>query len=137
MNFTGQTAPYLVGYWIADTSDSIYVYAVPNDAILSGKTIEEIVSTKPADNHLSSLLYRVSAKVCKSEETYPSYSLQDVNDNDLALPLYSQNSGADYSWLDSYLNKNVNILVGIQNHNLKAAVSNWRGIPIQVIGEIS
>jgi len=111
-------------------------YDIPTEAIIIGKTITDIVSTRPANN-LSSLLYKVKAKVYKASGTYPSYSLQDPDDTATALPLYSQNSGADYAWLDDYLDDTVTILVGIQNLNLKATNSNWRGVPAKILTEVA
>jgi len=110
-------------------------YNVPEGAITVA-TIAEIVASKPSTN-ISSNLYRVKAKVYKNTGTYPSYSLEDYDDNTIALPLYSQNSGADFAWLDDDIGKNVTILVGIQNLNLKSANSNWRGVPLVIEGVLA
>ena len=37
--------------------------------------------------------------------------------------------------LDEYVGQEVTIIVAVQNLNLKASDSHWRGLPIQVIAE--
>lgn len=111
------------------------VYSIPSAAIIDN-TIANIVATLPLAN-LSSLVYKVDAKVVKNVSGYAtSYDLVSLADASKKLPLYSQNSGADYSWLDTYNGLAVEIYVGIQNLNLRSAGSNWRGCPLQVLGLI-
>jgi len=109
------------------------VYELPTAPIIES-TIENIVATPPSTN-ISSLMYRVAAKVVKNASAYAtSYDLVSSGDPTKKLPLYSQNSGGDFSWLDSYVDTYVYIYVGIQNLNLRSAGSNWRGLPIKVLG---
>jgi len=112
------------------------IYAIPNEAIITS-TIEDIATTLPASN-ISSNLYYVSALVVKNVSAYAtSYDLVGLSDATKKLPLYSQNSGSDFAWLDEYANQEVYIYVGIQNLNLKSSNSNWRGLPIQVLGLVA
>ena len=107
------------------------VYDIPNGSYVES-SIKEISSTLPSTN-LSGNMYKVTAKVIKNTGYATSYSLYDVDDSSSSLPLYSQVSGNDYTWLDEYVNKEVTIIVGVQNLNLKASGSFWRGCPIKVI----
>lgn len=98
-------------------------------------TITEIVGTAPSTN-ITGLIYKVSAKVVKNETQWAtSYDLVEVDGGTVYLPLYSQNSGKDFAWLDAYANTEVTVLVGVQNLNLKSSGSYWRGCPIQIIAE--
>lgn len=98
-------------------------------------SITEIMNTLPSTN-LSSAMFVVRAKVVKNQNTYAtSYNLAEVDGGAASLPLYSQNSGNDFKWLDEYAGQEVTIIVAIQNLNLKASGSHWRGLPIKVITE--
>lgn len=98
-------------------------------------SISEIMNTSPSTN-LSSSMFVVRAKVVKNQNTYAtSYNLAEVDGGAASLPLYSQNSGNDFKWLDEYAGQEVTIIVAIQNLNLKASGSHWRGLPIKVITE--
>lgn len=98
-------------------------------------SITEIMNTLPSTN-LSSAMFVVRAKVVKNQNTYAtSYNLAEVDGGTASLPLYSQNSGNDFKWLDEYAGQEVTIIVAIQNLNLKASGSHWRGLPIKVITE--
>ncbi len=98
-------------------------------------SITEIMNTLPSTN-LSSAMFVVRAKVVKNQNTYAtSYNLVEVDGGAASLPLYSQNSGNDFKWLDEYAGQEVTIIVAIQNLNLKASGSHWRGLPIKVITE--
>lgn len=111
------------------------VYELPTEAIIEN-TIVDIATTLPSTN-ISSNVYRVAARVVKNASQYAtSYDLVSITDASKKLPLYSQNSGSDFAWLDEYANQEVYLYVGIQNLNLKAAGSNWRGVPIQVLGPV-
>lgn len=95
-------------------------------------SISEIMNTAPSTN-LSSSMFVVRAKVVKNVGTYAtSYNLSEA-DGSASLPLYSQNSGNDFKWLDEYDGQEVTIIVAVQNLNLKASGSHWRGLPIKVI----
>lgn len=107
------------------------VYAIPSGAVIADQTIKGIMSTLPATN-LTSNIYRLKAKIVKTAGTYPSFAVADYDDNSVTLPLYSQNSAADFTWLDGYDGKNVTLVVGIQNLNLRASNSNWRGCPLAI-----
>ena len=67
------------------------------------------------------------------------FILKEVNDlvpsgtTAASIPLYSQNSGNDFKWLDEYEGEEVTILVGVQNLNLKASGSFYRCCPIKVL----
>lgn len=112
------------------------VYALPNEAIIED-TIENIAVTLPSTN-ISSNIYHVAARVVKNASQYAtSYDLVSLTDANKKLPLYSQNSGSDFAWLDEYANQEVYVYVGIQNLNLKSSNSNWRGVPISVLGPIN
>ncbi|MFA6781332.1 MAG: hypothetical protein WCR77_03995 [Bacilli bacterium] len=111
------------------------VYQLPIEPIIES-TIENIVATPPSTN-ISSIMYKVAARVVKNVSQYAiSYDLVSPDDATKKLPLYSQNSGSDFNWLDEYAGTVVYIYVGIQNLNLRSADSNWRGVPIQVLGPV-
>lgn len=98
-------------------------------------SITEIMNTLPSTN-ISSSMFIVRAKVIKNVSTYAtSYNLAEVDGGAASLPLYSQNSGNDFKWLDEYEGQEVTIIVAVQNLNLKASGSHWRGLPIKVITE--
>lgn len=107
------------------------VYDIPEGSYVE-TTIKEIAATKPSTN-LSGNMYKVKAKVVKNTGYATSYSLYDVEDNSSSLPLYSQVSANDFKWLEEYASQEVTIIVGVQNLNLKASGSFWRGCPIKVI----
>lgn len=112
------------------------VYALPDAAIIE-ETIVNIALTLPSVN-ISSNIYHVAARVVKNVSAYAtSYDLVSLTDATKKLPLYSQNSGSDFAWLDEYANQEVYVYVGIQNLNLKSSNSNWRGVPISVLGPIN
>ncbi len=110
------------------------VYDVPLDSAITGKSISDLAYA--SGTNLTSNMYRLNAVVYKSSGNYPSFSLEDVADNTITLPLYSQNSANDFTWLDAYVGKTVDILVGIQNLNLKSKNSFYRGVPLKVFSEI-
>ena len=98
-------------------------------------SITEIMNTLPSTN-ISSSMFIVRAKVIKNVNAYAtSYNLAEVDGGAASLPLYSQNSGNDFKWLDEYEGQEVTIIVAVQNLNLKASGSHWRGLPIKVITE--
>lgn len=107
-------------------------YDIPKNSYVES-SITEIMATLP-ENNITSNMYIVKAKVIKNVNQYStSYNLAEVNGGSASLPLYSQNSGNDFKWLDEYVNDEVTIIIGIQNLNLKKSGSHWRGLPIKVI----
>lgn len=96
-------------------------------------TIDAIVSTLPSTN-ISGNVYRVSAYVEKVESTYyTAYYLYADSTKTVQLSLYSQLSGADFDeLLEDLSGQQVDMLIGIQNLNLKSSDSNWRACPIYV-----
>ena len=98
----------------------------------SESSIATIMST-PLSTNLTGNIYKVTCKVVRNDGQYKSYSLFDVNDTTVSLPLYSQVSGSDFTWLDPYNNQEVTMLVAVQNLNLKSDGSFYRGCPICVL----
>lgn len=111
------------------------IYQIPAGGVISTSTIEEIATTSPHTN-ITGLVYSISAKVSKSAGAYGSYTLYGLTDSTKGVPLYSQNNAADYDWLSEYIGKNVVIILGIQNLNLKASGSWYRGCPISIVSVI-
>ena len=110
------------------------IFEIPTTSYTES-SITEIMNTLPSTN-ISSSMFIVKAKVIKNVNTYAtSYNLAEVDGGAASLPLYSQNSGNDFKWLDEYAGQEVTIIVAIQNLNLKASGSHWRGLPIKVITE--
>lgn len=107
------------------------VYDIPLGSYTES-TIATIASTEPSNN-ITGNIYKVTCKVVKNTGYSTSYSLYDLDDTTKSLPLYSQNSGNDFKWLDEYVNQEVTMLVAVQNLNLKASGSFYRGCPIQVL----
>lgn len=114
------------------------IYDIPSSSY-TDSTITTIATTKP-ENNITSNIYKVKAIVNKNVNTYAtSYDLKEVNDlvpsgsTAASIPLYSQNSGNDFKWLDEYIGKEVTILVGVQNLNLKSSNSFYRCCPIQIL----
>lgn len=114
------------------------IYDIPVSSY-SDSTVTNIALTKP-ENNITSNIYKVRAIVVKNVSTYAtSYNLKEVNDlvpsgtTASSIPLYSQNSGNDFKWLDEYDGKEVTILVGVQNLNLKTSGSYYRFCPIKVL----
>ena len=108
------------------------VYDIPKQSYVES-SISEIMATLPSTN-ITGNMYIVKAKVIKKVNSYStSYNLVEVNGGSASLPLYSQNSGNDFKWLDEYVNQEVTIIIGVQNLNLKKSGSHWRGLPIKVI----
>ena len=114
------------------------IYDIPVSSY-SDSTVTTIASTKP-ENNITGNIYKVRAIVVKNVSTYAtSYNLKEVNDlvpsgtTAASIPLYSQNSGNDFKWLDEYEGEEVTILVGVQNLNLKASGSFYRCCPIKVL----
>lgn len=107
-------------------------YSIPTTSY-TDSSIATIMSTSFSTN-LTGNIYKVTCKVVRNDSTYSkSYSLYDVNDTSISLPLYSQNSGADFTWLDDYNNQEVTMLVAVQNLNLKKSDSHYRGCPISIL----
>ena len=110
------------------------IFEIPTTSYTES-SITEIMNTLPSTN-ISSSMFIVKAKVIKNVNTYAtSYNLAEVDGGAASLPLYSQNSGNDFKWLDEYEGQEVTIIVAVQNLNLKASGSHWRGLPIKVITE--
>lgn len=110
------------------------IFEIPTTSYTES-SITEIMNTLPSTN-LSSAMFVVRAKVVKNVSAYAtSYNLAEVDGGTASLPLYSQNSGNDFKWLDEYAGQEVTIIVAVQNLNLKASGSHWRGLPIKVITE--
>lgn len=114
------------------------VYEIPVTSY-SNSTVTTIALTKP-ENNITGNIYKVRAIVVKNVSTNAtSYNLKEVNDlvpsgtTAASIPLYSQNSGNDFKWLDEYEGEEVTILVGVQNLNLKASGSYYRCCPIKVL----
>lgn len=107
------------------------VFAIPSTAY-STNSIEAIVSTRPSTN-LTGNMYLVTCTVYKSSGQYGSYTFFGLDDSSVGLPLYSQNNANDFSWLEPYIGQQVQIIVGVQNLQLKSSGSYWRGCPIQII----
>lgn len=108
------------------------IYDIPETSY-TRSTISELAATKPTTN-ITGNIYLVKAKVQKNVSAYAtSYSLYDSEDTSKYVPLYSQVSGADFTWLDEYDGQVVDILLGIQNLNLKKSNSFYRGCPIKVL----
>lgn len=111
------------------------IYSIPTGGIINNSTIENIAATTPHDN-ITGLVYSVSAKVSKSAGAYGAYTLYGLTDSTKGVPLYSQNNASDFDWLSEYIGKNVVIILGIQNLNLKSSGSWYRGCPISVVSVI-
>ncbi len=96
-------------------------------------TIEALVNT-PTSTNITGNVYRVSAYVEKVENTYyTAYYLYADSTKTVQLSLYSQLSGADFDeLLEDLSGQQVDMLIGIQNLNLKSSDSNWRACPIYV-----
>jgi uncharacterized protein YdeI (BOF family) len=110
------------------------IHSIPEAAIDATKTIKDLVDT-PVTEEITGLLYRVSGTV--NVNSYGGYSLTDLSDTSKVLSLYSQVSGADFSdLLGSYTGQNVDLVIGIQNLNLKSSNSVWRACPIEVLGTV-
>ncbi len=108
------------------------VYNVPETCYLDS-TITDLVNTAPSTN-ITSNVYKVTTKVSKSISTYATtYNLLEVGNESVKLNVYSQVSGADFTWLDKYDGQEVTMLVGIQNLKYSSSSHNWRVCPIQVL----
>ncbi len=108
------------------------VYNIPLEAI-KDSTIEDINNIPPSTN-ITGNLYRISGTVTKeSTAFYTLYKFTDIIDSSLSLALYSQNSFKEFEDVfEGYEDKNVVMIVGIQNLNLKSSGSHWRACPIAI-----
>jgi len=95
------------------------------------KTIQEIYNTTGSTN-LSGTIFEVRGVITKTSSAY--YSTYYVKDSTqtYSLNVYSQKNGSEFGWLDEFLNKEVTMLLGIQNAKLSASSLTWRVCPIQV-----
>lgn len=108
-------------------------HSIP-DGVVSSSTIEDLAAIGPSTN-ITGKLYQVNGTL--KSGAYGSYSLVGLTDTAKSLPFYSQNSGKDFTFLTDYSSKNVTIIIGCQNLNLKATGSFYRYCPITVIGELA
>lgn len=127
INYTGNLQLSNVTVDNLDTN----IYDIPTAPIING-SVEDILAT-PVTTNISSNIYKMTVVVSKvSTQYYTNYYLNSTTSSSQIL-LYSQNSGHDYEWLDSYLGSQIQMYVGIQELNLKATGSAWRVCAVAII----
>lgn len=110
-------------------------HEIPSGIIRSIDSLEEVMDT-PLTNDITGNLYRVKGRIHSVTSTgpdvYTNYYLYGLNRID-SIAFYTQSNGKDYTWLDEYKDKAVDITFAVLN--AKPGTGLWRGLPIAVNGE--
>lgn len=106
-------------------------HSIPSTSIET-KSIQSITETTGANN-ISGSIYKVVGKLTKSSSVY--YSTYYVKDSSgtYSLNVYSQKNGADFTWLDTYLDRELTMYLGVQNAKVSASSLTWRVCPISIL----
>lgn len=110
-------------------------HEIPSGIVQSIDALNEVMNT-PLTTDITGNLYRVKGRIHSVTSTgpdvYTNYYLYDLNRID-SIAFYTQSNGKDYTWLDEYKDKAVDITFAVLN--AKPGTGLWRGLPIAVNGE--
>lgn len=97
-------------------------------------TIANIVATSGTTNLSGSIFLIKNAIIKKSVSTYATtYNIYDANNEEVFVNFYSQKQGAEYAWVDEYIDQTVDVYLGIQNAKYSSSTLTWRGCPISIV----
>lgn len=97
-------------------------------------TIANIVATSGTTNLSGSIFLIKNAIIKKSVSTYATtYNIYDANNEEVFVNFYSQKQGADFAWVDDYIDQTVDVYLGIQNAKYSSSALTWRGCPISIV----
>ncbi len=97
-------------------------------------TIKELMDT-PLSENITTSIFKVNALVSKVEGTgFTNYYFNDL-DGKTGSYTYTQNSGADFTWLDQFDGKICTVYLSIINAKSTNSGCVYRFLPIQVIDE--
>ena len=99
-------------------------------------TIKDLMSNK-YDNNVTTQIYQVNAVIKKAPGAgFVNYYIDDL-DGKTGSYTYTKCNGADFAWLDSYLNEDgeylCTLLVTLCNAKATASGCVWRFIPVAII----
>lgn len=98
--------------------------------LIEETTIRNVVKSNHTTNDITSNVYKAPCKITKVESSgYKNYYFYDES-LDYSVYAYSTMSGADYEWIDSYVDKVHYVYFGIQGLRPKDQV--WRIIPLTI-----
>lgn len=95
------------------------------------KSVSDILGMEVTDDNVG-LIYTVPAKITKGNHN--TYYLNELS-GDNVLQSYSQNSYKEFSFLNDYLDKTVDVIVQLGNPRNSGTTLSWRVLPLEVIGE--
>ncbi|MDD4532702.1 MAG: hypothetical protein PHW22_04655 [Bacilli bacterium] len=105
---------------------------IPSSSIETKSDINSIES-KALTEDITGNVYELRGKIIVSEQPgYTNYYLQSL-DLMTNLPFYTQCNGKDYTWLNDYAEKYVDIYVVIMN--AKPSRNEWRALPVKILSE--
>ncbi len=98
------------------------------------KTVKEIVET-PVSEDISTKVYKANAYITKSVVEGPggftNYYFNDL-DGFTGNYVYSQNSGSDFAWIDSFVNKICTVYLTALNAKSTTYGCSWRFVPVKI-----
>lgn len=107
------------------------LHAIPTAAITESSI--QAISETPATTNISGMTYKVTGKIIKTVSTYYStYNIKDVTGT-YSLNLYSQKNGSEFTWLDTHLDTEITLYLGVQNAKYSATSLSWRVCPVSII----
>ncbi len=103
----------------------------PKDSI-QYKTRKEIVETDVTEENITGEIFHTTAIIKKVPgASFVNYYIDDL-DQKTGTYTYTSNNGGDFSWLDTYLDKVVDLYVGVTNCKSTSTGAIYRVNPISV-----
>lgn len=107
---------------------------LPAGSVNEINSLETVVKA-PLNVDISNTLYKISGHITKQVGgDYVNYYLTDL-DRITTMRFYTQSNGKDFAWLEPYVGKTVSMIFSAVN--AKPGEQMWRGVPIEVIEEVT
>ena len=98
------------------------------------KTVKEIFET-PITEDISTKVFKTNAYITKEvvegKNGYTNYYINDL-DGTTGNYVYTQNSGADFAWIDPFVNKICTVYMTALNAKSTAYGCSWRFVPVKI-----